>query len=234
MQRSWAGKAAAFIQSASYLIVYAADVDRNLTLAMYLREWYIKTDPFFTRLPFIAMYCENRDRAEHDYYVRSFNRDASMINALVLPYRLFSAGIMFPDWQRFAAGVSQRQLADEFEEWMKEGDDLQRRSRLEILAIQEHGRWNRAMLSRGRMGASAEQLQAYIQRGCSSHQLHIAKLHPFICSWERLGDTDPVETGMQKEYSFIVKQIHPGKEPSDIHEIDRENVRKTPIFLREL
>ena len=46
--------------------------------------------------------------------------------------------------------------------------------------------------------------------------------------------TDPVETGMQKEYSFIVKQIHPGKEPSDIHEIDRENVRKTPILLREL
>ena len=304
-------KITAFIQSAAYLIVYADDPDRNLTLAMYLREWYIKTDPSFTRLPFIAMYCEKRDRAEqvrtltavgenagfnwfneyniecfgtddsiysfaglinsrlehralashysyyvnvetgasyhnsfvsdvdrfraeHDYYVRSFNRDASMINALALPYRLFSAGIMFSDWHRYAAGISQQQLADEFEEWLKEGDDFQRKARLEVLAIQEHGRWNRAMLSRGWMGASAEQMQTYIQRGCSSHQLHIAKLHPFICSWERLGDTNPEATGMQKEYGFIMKQIRPGKEPSDIHEIDRENVRKTPILLREM
>ena len=89
------------------------------------------------------------------------------------------------------------------------------------------------MLLRVWMGDSAEQMHAYIQRGCNRHQLYI-KLHPFICSWERLGDTNPEATGMQKEYGFIMKQIRPGKEPSDIHEIDRENVRKTPILLREM
>jgi len=31
---------------------------------MYLREWYLKTDPSFCRLPFIIAYCEKDDRAE--------------------------------------------------------------------------------------------------------------------------------------------------------------------------
>ena len=89
------------------------------------------------------------------------------------------------------------------------------------------------MLFRVWMGDSAEQMHAYIQRGCNRHQLYI-KPHPFICSWERLSDAYPVEIGMQKEYSFIIKQIRPGKEPSDIHEIDRENMRKTPILVWEI
>ena len=38
----------------------------------------------------------------------------------------------------------------------------------------------------------------------------------------------------KKEYSFIIKKIRPKKEQSDIHKIDRENVRRTPILVWEM
>ena len=302
---------AALLQSASYLVVYTAEEKRNLTLAMYLREWYLKTDPSFSRLPFIAAYCERADlaeqlrtltvgsedlgfswynnynienfgmdqdlfsydslifsrlekraiashfsyytntregysffnsfsspedrhRAAHDYYVRSYNRDSSIVNALALPYRLFSAGIAFSDWHSYKSGISQGRLARQFEEWLSgSGDASLGRTRLEVLAMQEHGRWNRAMLSRGWMGASVEQMQTYIQRGVNRHQLYLARLHPFICSWDDLGEAEPEPSGLQKDYGFIMKQIRPGKEPSNIREIDRENVRKTAMLIFE-
>ena len=304
-------KLAVALQSATYLVVYTKDADRNLTLAMFLREWYLKTDPSFCRLPFITAYCEKDDRAEqlrtltagaeefgfswfnnyeienfgteksifsfdalmhsrlenralashfsyyvkaekntsfyncfeeendrfhaeHDYYIRNYNRDSSLVNALAVPYRLFSAGIFFRDWHAYAARISQSQLADKFEDWLlAEGDSDLGRSRLEVLSIQEHGRWCRTMLSRGWKGASQEQMQTYIQRGCNRHQLYIAKLHPFLCSWDQLGDTDPEPSGIQKDYSLIMTQIHPGKAPANIRDIDRENVRKTAMLLRE-
>jgi len=176
----------------------------------------------------------DRFHAEHDYYIRNYNRDSSLVKALAIPYRLFSAGIFFPDWHAYAARISQNQLADRFEDWLlAEGDSDLSSSRLEVLSIQEHGRWCRTMLSRGWKGASPEQMQTYIQRGCNRHQLYLAKLHPFLCSWDQLGDTNPVLSGIQKDYSLIMTQIHPGKMPANIRDIDRENVRKTAMLLRE-
>ena len=312
------------LQAADYLVVYAADEDRNLTLSMFLREWYLKTDPSFFRLPFIAAYCGREDRAEqfrtlsvgaeeagfdwfnnydihcfgtdqqlfsyrelingrlerrtraahltyygirgeegaecgenlrlalHDYFSRQYNRDSSGINALALNYRLFSAGISFPDWHSYPAGVSQKKLADQFGKWLRaedEGDSGKEGSkrgkgadqerlreqtadrRLEILSMQEHDRWCRSMLSRGWMPASTAQMQAYIQRGCTRHQLYLAKLHPFLCAWDQLGELKPVPTGMQRVYGYLLRQISPGKEPSDIRGIDRENIRVTEYLV---
>lgn len=312
------------LQAADYIVVYAADEDRNLTLSMFLREWYLKTDPSFFRLPFIAAYCGREDRAEqfrtlsvgaeeagfdwfnnydihcfgtnkqlfsyrelihgrleqrtraahltyygirsgeetedrenlhtalHDYFSRQYNRDSSAINALALNYRLFSAGITFADWHSYMAGVSQKKLADRFGKWLRaadrdepgrEGPDRRKETdqerireqtadrRLEILSMQEHDRWCRSMLSRGWMPASTAQMQAYIQRGCTRHQLYLAKLHPFLCAWDQLGELKPVPTGMQRIYGYLLQQVSPGREPSDIRGIDRDNIRMTEYLV---
>ena len=169
-----------------------------------------------------------------DPYVVNYNRDSSMVNALALPYRLFAAGIAFPDWHGYDSRVSQKELSSRFMEWLHaDGDTQLGRARLEVLAMQEHGRWNRAMISRGWTGATVEQMQAYIQRGVNRHQLYLAKLHPFICSWDMLGESEPEPTGLQKMYEFIMQQTHPGKKFPDIREIDRDNVRKTAMLLME-
>lgn len=312
------------LQAADYIVVYAADEDRNLTLSMFLREWYLKTDPSFFRLPFIAAYCGREDRAEqfrtlsvgaeeagfdwfnnydihcfgtnkqlfsyrelihgrleqrtraahltyygirsgeevenrenlhkalHDYFSRQYNRDSSGINALALNYRLFSAGITFSDWHSYMAGVSQKKLAERFGKWLravdrenpgKAGADCRKETererireqtadrRLEILSMQEHDRWCRSMLSRGWMPASTAQMQAYIQRGCTRHQLYLAKLHPFLCAWDQLGELKPVPTGMQRIYGYLLQQVSPGKEASDIRGIDRDNIRMTEYLV---
>lgn len=313
------------IRSASYLIVYAQEERRNLSLAMFLREWYLKTDPTFTRLPMIACYCENglveeqirtlcagaektgtdwfnnyrieafgpaeqmfsykelvqgrleryalashfawytftmrkdRYRAEHDYYVRTYNRDSSRMNALSLPYRLFSVGITFADWHDYAADLPRVSLADRFNSWLlardlqeegektredtvrlKEGQDpdariqSERERRLEELAVREHGRWNRFMLTRGWMTASMEQMLAYLQRGNSGKQLYIAKLHPFLCSWEKLGQkggSPGSPAGIQQTFDAAMRQIHPDHKSVDIREIDRVNIRMTARIL---
>ncbi len=293
------------IQSAGCIFVYSKEENRNLTLSMYLREWYLKTDPAFARLPLIAAYCEKKERAEqmrtltagaekagfgwfnnyrieafgtmeqlfsydavarnrierralqlhftyytftvradrfraeHDYFSRSYNRDSSMMNALALPYRLFSAGAAFADWRDYAQDISWDVLAEQFESWL-EARDLQEgdgqgeaRDRLERLAAYEHGRWNRYMLSRGWMPASMAQMLAYIQRGNGRHQLYIAKLHPFLCCWKDLGEAGEAPSGIQKEYSSIMRQLRPDRTPADIRGIDRENVRKTAAILRD-
>ena len=312
------------LQAADYLIVYTEEEERNLTLSMFLREWYLKTDPSFVRLPFIAAYCGREERAEqfrtlsvgaeeagfdwynnydiqcfgsrrqlfsyrelihgrlerrtrathltyygirgkeeeqpgenlrsalHDYFSRSYNRDSSGINALALNYRLFSAGVTFPDWHSYKAGVSQKRLADQFGRWLRAEDrDLSgevgagRRTnekkgrlreqtagrRLEILSMQEHDRWCRSMLSRGWMPASPAQMQAYIQRGCTRHQLYLAKLHPFLCAWDQLGEMKPFPTGMQRIYGYLLQQVSPDKEPSDIRGIDRDNIKMTEYLV---
>jgi len=352
------------IRTASYLIVYTKEEKRNLTLAMYLREWYLKTDRTFRRLPLIACYCrsaaaagqldtlspggeasgnawfnnyrirgfgredrlysysgliedrleecalrshfsyytfterEDRFRAEHDYFAKSYNRDSSRMNALSIPYRLFSAGIAFADGHDYAEDVSRDGLADRFDRWLaaeelagpedpqpetafsagpevsqpetafsagpgtcdrngetrpglsprvaalasgmvgKDEKSLagaaqeERRNRLERMAVYEHGRWVRSMLSRGWLPASVDQMLAYIQRGSSRHQLYIAKLHPFLCSWDRLGEAGPEPTGLQREYNAIMRQIRPDRDPADIRGIDWENVLKTGQILR--
>lgn len=322
------------LQAADYIVVYAADEDRNLTLSMFLREWYLKTDPSFGRLPFITAYCSREERAEqfrtlsagaeaagfswynnydiqcfgtqrqlfsyqelilgrlekrtrathliyygirdealcrdtregranrhsalHDYFSRQYNHDSSRVNALSLNYRLFCAGIVFPDWHSYSAGVSQKILAVRFDEWLRaedtgtaeEHEDSRGKEsgktnekkeasaqqiaakRLEILSMQEHDRWCRSMFSRGWMSASPAQMQTYIQRGCTRHQLYLAKLHPFLCAWEDLGEIKPVPTGMQRIYGYLMQQIRPDKEPSDIRGIDRDNIRMTSDLVR--
>ena len=310
--------AAERLRNSRYLIVYTKEANRNLSLAMYLREWYLKTDPGFMSLPFIAAFCDNeltaaqmrtltagaeeagfswynnygiepfgtpeqlysydnlvgsrleqyalashfsyyafsaeedRFRAEHDYYSRYYNRESSILNALSLSYRLFSAGIAFSDWHDYAEGVSREILGREFAQYLEEGTEgnipekdnpegndsdkdvtteESRNRRLEKLSMYEHGRWNRSMLTRGWMPASMEQMLAYIQRGNSRHQLYIAKLHPFICSWDQLGQAGEFPTGIQREYNAIMRQVRADREPADIREIDRENVRKTAQIL---
>ena len=327
------------LQAADYIVVYAAEESRNLRLSMFLREWYLKTDPSFGRLPFIAAFCDREERAEqfrtlsvgaeaagfswynnydircfgtqrqlysyqtlvqcrverrarasylilrgirneeecretkegreirhhalHDYFSRFYNHDISAINALALNYRLFSVGITFPDWHSYLTGISQKRLADQFDKWLRaeyaEGNDIAGEQaaggkdktvagkdaaageecmsqtserRLEVLSMQEHDRWCRAMLSRGWMPASPAQMQAYIQRGCTRYQLYLAKLHPFLCSWEELGEMKPVPTGMQRIYGYLMQQIRPEKESFDIRGIDRENIKGTSYLAR--
>ena len=87
------------------------------------------------------------------------------------------------------------------------------------------------MLSRGWMPASPAQMQAYIQRGCTRHQLYLAKLHPFLCAWDQLGEMKPAPTGMQRIYGYLLQQVRPDKEPSDIRGIDRENIKMTEYLV---
>ncbi len=111
------------------------------------------------------------------YYRRQYNRDSSRAVALYLGCRLFSAGIVLPNW-RLYGGPEESALAPRYRAWVETVENSALAARL------EHERWNCYMLASGWEQASASQVETYVQRGNPSHQLYMGKLHPFICPWE--------------------------------------------------
>lgn len=115
--------------------------------------------------------------AMESYYRRQYNRDSSRAVALYLGCRLFSAGIVLPNW-RLYGGPEESTLAPPYRSWIEDEENSTLATKL------EHERWNCYMLASGWEQASASQVETYVQRGNPTHQLYLGKLHPFICPWE--------------------------------------------------
>lgn len=120
--------------------------------------------------------------ALHSYYASSYNRDSSMAAALYIPYRLYSAGVYksFPFTETSLEYLAEEKKCGR----LKDLDDCQ----VECLAIQEHARWNLYMALQGYAPASKAQVGEWLAKGFMNHQFHLAKLHPYIASWAKLGD----------------------------------------------
>lgn len=131
--------------------------------------------------------------ALHSYYASSYNRNSSMAAALYIPYRLYSAEV----FESFSfTEASLKYLAEE----KKCGrvKDLGE-GQAECLAIQEHARWNLYMALQGYAPASKAQVGEWLAKGFVNHQFHLAKLHPYIASWAKLGDLRSPKMGITAE-----------------------------------
>jgi len=118
------------------------------------------------------------------FYRSQYNQDSSLVTALSLRYRLFTAGV-YADKQELVFDIDEDEmLAARYDEWLRDGH-------LEEAGAIEQSRWNGFMLSRGWEAATLAQVQVYaVQTANGQHRHMLAKLHPFICEWEELDETD--------------------------------------------
>ena len=105
--------------------------------------------------------------------------------------------------------------------WLEENAE-----RLEEAMRGEHERWCAYLLSHGWEQASAMETAAYVQLGNPSHQLHIARKHPFICSWGELK-----RGGIQQTIYEIMQRRFPGSRLVDPRDGDEMTVRATLMLL---
>lgn len=158
------------------------------------------------------------------YYARQYHQDSSLMAALYASYALAENGIFWPSPEMYALLSNQKPLAERYLD--RFGAET-----TELALEREHDRWVRFMMTRGWRRASCQQVLAYIEKGCPRTQLHIARLHPLLCSWEELGDQEPSPTGMQAFYEYILPRLSPGKKVPSLKEYDLANVEAIPELL---
>ena len=171
------------------------------------------------------------DSAMRSYFDRNYNRDSSLAVALFLPYRLFQARsqeikrsdvraipvywdiqdeTVFTDPGNLAGLAKSLEQLNRYEkDWKVEFD---------ALAVLEHERWNRYMVSRGWVSVTPQQMKNYIKGGNPRQQLYIAKMHPCICPASDIFD--------------LQKFLEPLIGKKDFLSVDNGIVRKTSVFLR--
>ena len=160
--------------------------------------------------------------ALHDYYGSQYNRDSSRLAALHLIYRAFAAGVYLTDWHFYGSAQAEEELGRRYRAWLE--DPALGKERLERAAQAEHMRWNYFMYTRGWRQAGLAQLAAYLDLGNPRQQLELARLHPYLCSWEMLSEN-------WERVSRMVHDHNPQKNLPDPRDYDRESVRSTPDFL---
>lgn len=149
--------------------------------------------------------------ADRNYYRRQYFRDSSYSLALSMPYRLFQfrdrrGNQIVPLWWSildssvFADVEQLKHLSEELHylEAYSEAD-----TEYTAVAIWEHNRWIRWMLSRGWLPATPEDAVFACQCGNARQQLFVARLHPCICAYEaqkELSDTLFKQCGLQKDF----------------------------------
>ena len=123
------------------------------------------------------------------YYSKQYNRDSSEMEALSFIYKLFSAGIFEEKAMEWFPKVRFTERSQEIEVWLKQYEQyLLVPEHIEKMAILEHYRWCHFMMSRGWRTATKAQVRDYLSMGNTSHQFHIAKLHPYLVPWSELGE----------------------------------------------
>ena len=170
--------------------------------------------------------CSEKDSEEYrsalnKYYSRQYNRDASRTLALYLPYRLFSAGFSLEHENLYATPANLVPLGRAYIAWLEESGD-----RMEAAMRGEHERWCAYLLAHGWEQASAIETAAYVQLGNPSHQLHIARKHPFICTWGELK-----RGGIQNTIHEIMQRRFPGSRLIDPRNGDKVTVKATLMLL---
>lgn len=158
--------------------------------------------------------------AHNDYYSFSYNSDSSLLTAIGLSYRLFSAGcILSKQGEYLNNGIlKKKELFKDFNE------KIQNANILESLAAIEQSRWNGYMLSRGWESASVIQVQAYKEQATgSSHKHLLARLHPFIREWDDLNNKDLLSI-----LGILSTRFNYRKHPQ---EITRQSIKDTLHFV---
>lgn len=169
-----------------------------------------------------------RHGALNSYYSRHYNRDSSRCSAINLIYRAFAVDIHLDNGISYGIAQNERKLAESYETWLT-GATRDDHEKLMLAARLEHERWCNYMLSRGWMPASVNQMAVYMQRGNPGHQFYLAKLHPYICSWEELGDDTG---GVQYYLNQTLKTLNPDTKPKRLKEMNVENVKTSAKLFR--
>lgn len=173
-----------------------------------------------------------RQKLRDSYFNRLYNRDSSLALALNLPYRLFQVKkrgemdryICPENWsiddETAYTGSSLEKMLSAFEDIVRE--------QKKTLAQYEHTRWNRYMLSRGWLPATAEETVSYIRAGNPKQQLYIGRLHSCIIPWD----------GLKKLQQQLLAYSSGGKDPFGrftsgcFTDLDEKNVADTAAILR--
>jgi len=163
-----------------------------------------------------------RAAALASYYGRFYHQDSSRALARYVSYRLFSAGLVLPAWQLYGMEGEEASLAPAWTQWLAQPGNE------ETAARQEHERWNCFMLSLGWEQATPQQVAAYVSRGNPGHQMHLARLHPFLCDWQTLTASPLVD-----QVARAVHALLPDAQVYSPAEADRDAVRRTFDLLAE-
>ncbi len=156
-----------------------------------------------------------------DFYGRSYNKNSSECCVISALYRMFMAGIYWGDRGTYANRYLMQGLADKYDAWIADENHLKE------AACNEHNRWNWYMISQGWLGAKISQVASYMQQGNPRHQLDIARLHPYICSFEELGDDT---CGVQAQITPILKH-YKNIEHINLKKLDEDNVKQTKFIM---
>ncbi|GAU75611.1 tetratricopeptide repeat protein [Fusibacter sp. 3D3] len=167
-------------------------------------------------------------RAYKEFFSRQYNRDSSLLCAIHLIYRVYAVGIRLSEWYYYGDLEQEIGLADAYHNWLTAGAMDIDNQRLLKASQMEHERWNAFMLTRGWDQASTMQVMAYIQRGNPRQQLYIAKLHPYICAWDEIGDDD---YGIQSQVKQIMGRLHLSKTIPNIKKLDENLIKLTCKFI---
>ena len=157
---------------------------------------------------------EKAEQQDKVYYGRQYNHDSSYSLALSMQYRIFQfrdingnqiMPIAWEIWDEKAfASVEQLNYLANRSRGVKE-------SEYKTIAVWEHDRWVRWMLSRGWLPASADDAVFAVKCGNERQQLFVAKLHPCICAYEGQKELKLAlknECGMDKDfYSYDMANI---------------------------
>ena len=130
------------------------------------------------------------------FWQSSYRRDSSRATAIGLVYRLYEGGSHLQSYRDYhhIDFNTLRALAEDFDKRLRAEPKL-----IGELALAEQARWNCFMLTRGWLSASVEQVRSYCGIiGHSSHKHELAKLHPYICDWEKIEDEDGLPARIRK------------------------------------
>ncbi len=140
-------------------------------------------------------YCDKKQSANlhlayNEFYSRWYNRDSSYMSALFFIYRLYSAG-MYKKWFKWDFYAFIDEISKDYSKLLNSYNQyIKNPQRREEQAKLEHERWCEWIKSRGwKKQETDKQVENYMRsgNGAVKHQLHTAKIHPYIVSWEKLG-----------------------------------------------
>ena len=141
-----------------------------------------------------------------------YNRRSSTAAALHLYTKMFIFSKL--------KGVDLQKAPESFAEMLTKKDEKETKEILDILAQNEHKRWNAYMCSEGYISADIETVRLYAH-DTNKNRDEKSKLHPCITSWENLPNVDK-----------IVDELHLSDEKSDYRGNDVNIVKKMPeIFM---
>jgi|GEM_PF-4766458 len=138
------------------------------------------------------------------------NRTSSRQLALYLPYRVFAAARADERIRRLTdADLSAETLWTDPAEWPALGEIytklLDSESALNQEARAEHARWCAALLADGWLPADLRDVENYTREGVTDHRYLLAKLHPFLTTWENID----ARRGMPPALVRIMRSSYP-------------------------